>query len=185
MAGGTRHRALDAFLHRLRTRAATALLRLFPAWKKRRLGQAAEGFVAGKAYRQVRAAPRERMAAQADTMDKALSRPVGDDADDQKAIGCRTAEICGDERRLNLSYAAACQRNRDHGTIRAETVCFFLDLRRGFFYRAARVHRRSQGNRIPRCDRPAHADRTRLAACLASQARQEVVEAIPALSHPR
>ena len=31
MAGGARHRALDAFLYRLRPRAAAALLRLFPA----------------------------------------------------------------------------------------------------------------------------------------------------------
>ena len=31
MAGGARHRALDAFLHRLRPRAAAAFLRLFPA----------------------------------------------------------------------------------------------------------------------------------------------------------
>ena len=38
MAGGARHRALDAFLHRLRPRAAAALLRLFPARQESRLG---------------------------------------------------------------------------------------------------------------------------------------------------
>ena len=37
MAGGARHRALDAFLHRLRPRAAAALLRLFPARQGHRL----------------------------------------------------------------------------------------------------------------------------------------------------
>ena len=43
MARSARHRALDAFLHRLRPRSATALLRLFPARQEERLGQAAAG----------------------------------------------------------------------------------------------------------------------------------------------
>ena len=41
MAGGARHRALDAFLYRLRARASATLLRLFPARQEERLGQAA------------------------------------------------------------------------------------------------------------------------------------------------
>src|SRR5262245_28864215 len=97
MAGGPWHRALDPFLHRLRARAAIALLRLFFAREEGRLGQTAEGVAAGTARRQVRAALRERMAAQADAMDEILSRPVGDDADNQKAIGRRSVEICGNK----------------------------------------------------------------------------------------
>ena len=51
MAGGARHRALDAFLHRLRPRTAAALLRPFPARQERRLGQAAESAAAGAPHR--------------------------------------------------------------------------------------------------------------------------------------
>ena len=54
MAGGAWHRTLDTFLHRLRTRAAAALLRLFPARQERRLGKTTEGAAAGTAHRQVR-----------------------------------------------------------------------------------------------------------------------------------
>ena len=53
------------------------------------------------------------------------------------------------------------------------------------FHRAARVHRRPEGGRVPGRHRSAHADRARLAARLASQARQEAVAALPALSHAR
>ncbi len=57
--------------------------------------------------------------------------------------------------------------------------------RRRFLHRAARVHRRPEGSRVPGRHRSAYADRTGLAARLASQARQENVAALPALSHPR
>src|SRR6187551_3930752 len=87
MARGARHRTLDTFLHRLRARAATALFRLFPARKERRLGKTTDGAAASTAHRQVRTACRKRMAAQAHAMDKILSRPVSDDADDQKPSG--------------------------------------------------------------------------------------------------
>ncbi len=106
MAGSARHRALDAFLHRLRARAATAFLRLFPARQERRLGETTEGAVTGTARRQVCIARRKRMAAQAHAMDKILSRPVCNDVDDQKTVGRRAIEICGDERRLDLPHAA-------------------------------------------------------------------------------
>ena len=75
VARGARHRALDAFLHRLRPRAAAALLRPLPARQEERLGQAAARAAAGAPHRQVRRAPRERMAAQAHAMDEGLSRP--------------------------------------------------------------------------------------------------------------
>ena len=74
MAGSARHRALDAFLHRLRPRAAAPLLRPFPARQEERLGQAAARAAAGAPHRQVRRAARERMAAQAHAMDQGLSR---------------------------------------------------------------------------------------------------------------
>ncbi len=43
VARSARHRALDAFLHRLRPRSATALFRLFSPRQEERLGQAAAG----------------------------------------------------------------------------------------------------------------------------------------------
>src|SRR5262245_3848249 len=125
------------------------------------------------------------MAAQTHTMDEILSRSFRYDANDQTAVWRRATEIWGDERRPDLSHTPALERDRDHRAIRSETVCVFLDLGRRFLRRAARVHRRSQGNRIPGRDRSAHADWTRLAACVAPQARQEVVEAVPALSYTR
>ena len=76
MARGARHRALDAFLHRLRPRAAAPLLRPFPARQEERLGQAAARAAPGAPHRQVRRAPRGRMAAQAHAMDaRSISIP--------------------------------------------------------------------------------------------------------------
>src|SRR4030095_7566257 len=46
-----------------------------------------------------------------------------------------------------------------------------LDARRGFLHRAARVHRRPQGDRVSGRNRPAHPRRAGMAACVASQAR--------------
>ena len=51
-----------------------------------------------------------------------------------------------------------------------------LHQRRRLFHRAARVHRRPEGSRVPGRHRSAHADRARLAARLAPQARQETVD---------
>src|SRR6188474_1671738 len=138
MARGARHRTLDTFLHRLRARAATALLRLFPARKERRLGKTTDGAAASTAHRQVRTACRKRMAAQAHTMDKILSRPVSDDADDQKAVRSRATKIFGNERWFDFPNSTARKRDGDHRTVGFEAVCLFLDLRCRFLHRAAR-----------------------------------------------
>ena len=75
VARGARHRALDAFLHRLRPRAAAQVLRLFPEGRGHWLGQAAARAAAGApSGRDVRRARRERMADRAHAMDEALSR---------------------------------------------------------------------------------------------------------------
>ena len=55
-----RHRALDPLLHRLRRRAAEEVLRPFPQRPEDRLGQAAQGAVAGPPHRQVRRARTSR-----------------------------------------------------------------------------------------------------------------------------
>src|ERR1700730_401788 len=75
MAGSPRHRALDAFLHRLWAQAAAQVLRLFSPRQEERLGQAAEGPAAGPPReRKIRRARRERMAGQAHKMDEVLFR---------------------------------------------------------------------------------------------------------------
>ena len=56
MAGSARHRALDAFLHRLRPQSATALLRLFLARQEERLGQRTAGAAPGPSSRPLRRA---------------------------------------------------------------------------------------------------------------------------------
>ncbi len=83
MARVPRHRALDAFLHRLRRGAAEEVLRPLPQGRGHRLEQAAEGAAAGApSRREVRRAARERMAAGAHPVDQVPS-PSGrhDDVD--------------------------------------------------------------------------------------------------------
>src|SRR6185312_6823764 len=88
MARGTRHRALDAFLYRLRPRAAAQVLRLLPARQGHGLGQAAEGPLAGAPSRRaVRRPRRKRMADRADEVDQVLSRSQNEVIDDQEAVG--------------------------------------------------------------------------------------------------
>ena len=81
VARGARHRALDAFLHRLRPRAAARLLRLFPARQEGRLGEAAEGAAANPPPgRKIRRPRRKRMADRAHAVDQILSRSQVDGA---------------------------------------------------------------------------------------------------------
>src|ERR1700685_2474482 len=98
MARSPRHRALDAFLHRLRPRTTTAFLRFFPARQEERLGQASAGAIAGSPYRPLR---------QADKMDEAFSRSVRRLAwpkGGEEKVG---AEIRGHGRRRHFCHAAA------------------------------------------------------------------------------
>ena len=81
MAGDARRPALDAVLHRLRHRAAEEVLRPFPERRGHRLGQAAAPATQySSSGREVRAARRKRMAAQAHAMDQAASGAVFADA---------------------------------------------------------------------------------------------------------
>ncbi len=131
------------------------------------------------------AARRERMAAQAHALDQVLSRSRQHGADAEKAHTRRQTLICRHGRWPDVPHAAAAAGDRDHRAGGAQALCLLVHPRRRFFHRPARLHRRSQGNRVPGRDRPAHPDRPRLAARLAPQARQEAVDAIPPLSHPR
>src|SRR5262249_30439233 len=102
MAGGSRRLALGAVLYRLRREAAEAVLRSFPQRRGQRLGQAAAGAAAGAApRREVRAAPRERVAARAHAMDALPPRPEGSRAL-REARGGRIAGVRRDGRGRDL-----------------------------------------------------------------------------------
>ena len=81
--------------------------------------------------------------------------------------------------------ASAGSRDGDHRPVGAQAVRLLLDERCRSLRRAARVRSRPQGGRVPGRHRPAHAGRPGLAARLASQARHEALDALPALSHAR
>src|SRR4051812_46093445 len=87
MARGTRHRALDALLYRLRARASAAVLRPLPEGRGR-LGQAVTGAAPGPAPRQVRPAPGKRMADRAHAMDEDVS-PCGCPAEIRTKYGIK------------------------------------------------------------------------------------------------
>ena len=84
-----------------------------------------------------------------------------------------------------LPHAAACKGNRDHGPVGAEIIRLVVYPRRGYLRRVARVHGRPQGDRIPGCYRSAHPGRARMAARIAPQTRQKIVEALPPLPYAR
>src|SRR5690349_10331701 len=121
------------------------------------------------------------MATQAHQVDQVLSRSVGNDADAEEAIWLGATQIYGDGRWPCLPYATACEGNRNHRPVGPEVVRLIVDTRCGCFCRAARLHRRPKGNRIPGCYRPAHASGARLVAGIAPQARQEIVQTLPPL----
>ena len=187
MARSARHRALDAFLHRLRPRAAAPLLRPLPARQEERLGQAAARAAPGAPHRQVRRAPRERMAAQAhEVARRSISTPP------TSRCAARSRQGQGDEhqlrrhgRRRDLPDRAGAGRFRDHRAVGAEAVRVVVDQRRRHLRGDARVLAGNEGGRVPGRDRSAHAGGAGLAARLASQARQEALDAVAALSHPR
>src|SRR5262245_10688243 len=91
MARGAWHRALDAFLHQLRSRPAEEILRSFPQGRGYRLGQTAQGGApSSPSRREIRRTPRKRMAARAHAVDQILHRPGKPDALQEFAIiGCR------------------------------------------------------------------------------------------------
>ena len=112
MARSARHRALDAFLHRLRPRAAAALLRSFLARQEERLGQAAAGAASGAPRRPLCRARRKGMAAQAHQMDAVLSRSGRRRAAPKPAGNGKEngAPVRGHGRRRHFRHAAAAAR---------------------------------------------------------------------------
>src|SRR5262249_28787824 len=90
MAGGARNRALDPFLYELRGRPAETVLRPLPQGRGHRMGQAAEGILAGAPpRREIRCAERERVAARAHQVDEVLSSAGRHDAFGDAAKGVK------------------------------------------------------------------------------------------------
>ena len=92
--------------------------------------------------------------------------------------------LCRFERRRHIPDRAARTRDRAHRADRRQAVGVVGDGRRRFVPGGARVHARPQGSHLPGRARCPYADRARLAALLAPQARPQAHPALPALSHP-
>jgi putative CocE/NonD family hydrolase len=113
-----------------------------------------------------------------------LSRSGGWNAEHEggeKKVG---AEIRGHGRWPHLHDAAARTGDGDHRAVGAQAFCLVLDQGRRHLRGAARVQPRYERGGVPRRHRSACADRPRLAARFAPGARQQIVDPVPALSHP-
>ncbi len=114
-------------------------------------------------------------------LDPAGGVAVGESARSQEKNG---AAVRSDGRRRHFPDAAACARDRDHRAVGAQAFCLILDRRCRHFRRAAGVLTRPQGSGVSGRHRSAYPNRSRLAARVASAARQKTLKALPALSHP-
>ena len=101
----------------------------------------------------------------------------------EPANGEQRGHLCRHERRHHLPHRAAGTGDRDHRTYRREALGLVGNRGCRPLPGGARVHARPERGHLPGRARRAHADRARLAALLASQARQEADAALSALSH--
>ena len=125
------------------------------------------------------------MAAQAREVDQILSRPGHRRAHVEARRRQGRAKLRGHGRWHDFPDRAASPGDRDHRAFCAQAVRLVLDPRCRPFCCSSRIHGRSQGSGVPGRHRSAHDHRSRLAARLSSQARQETLGAVPALSQPR
>ena len=172
VAGSARPRALDPFLHRLRRQSAEAVLRSFPQGRVNGLGSTAARATAGAPRRSLRRAPRARVADRAHALDQTL--PGYCRHTEPRALEKRRCGIVRRPRRgAHVPVAPHRGRDGNHRTARCAYLYLVFDRRRGPFPRLSRVHARSARGRVHGRDRSAHADRARLAARVAPQARSE------------
>ena len=97
--------------------------------------------------------------------------------------GKLTFDALGDG--LTFLTAAAGEGDRDHRADRGEAPHLVVHQGRRPLPGGARALAEHEGGRVPGRARSAHADRARLAARLAPQARQEAQPAVSPVSHPR
>ena len=129
MARGARHRALDAFLHRLRPRAAAQVLRLLPEGRGHRLGQAAAraaaGAPSGREIRRARTRTNGRSRARKWT--KLYLNSADFSLTETSLTGEAKRHLRRAGRRRHLHDAAAEGRDRDHRAGRGEAVRLVVD----------------------------------------------------------
>ena len=95
-----------------------------------------------------------------------------------------TVSLRDHRRRAHVPDAADDAGAGDHRAGRRQAVCFIGHHRRRSVPGAAAVRSAGQGSGLHRQQRSAHADRARMAAGLASQARFAAHPALPAVAHP-
>ena len=128
VAGGARHRALDALLHRLRPRAAAALLRSFPARQEERLGQAAEGAPAGAPSSTASSSvPRGEWPIARTKWTKLYLDPVAGALGQEAAAARRRCSFAAMGDGVTFLTAPLDGRDRDHRPVGAEAVRVLLD----------------------------------------------------------
>ena len=173
-------RALDAFLHRLRRRAAEALLRPLPERRGQRLGQAAAGArcrCAIPASRFVERAENEWPLARTQWT-KFYLDPDGARLRASRSAAATTISFDAlGEGVTFLTRAARRTRPRSPGPSARSCSSRRPTTRRRPLPRAARVRPDLKEVVFQGAHRPAHAGRPGLAARLASQARSEAVDA--------
>ena len=184
MARGTRARALDAFLHRLRRRLQKKFFGHFLKGEETGWDKQPKVLLQVRHPGRVRRAARERVAARAHAVDQALSRPgrlFAADKPQAKAVAVTYAGF-GD----GVTFMTApLSGNRDHRADRRQAVGLVVDAGCRPVPGGARVRARHEGGGVPRRARSAHADGAGLAARVAPQARREAHPALPAVPHPR
>ena len=187
MARSARHRALDALLHRLRGRTCRRSSSAISSRARRTAGTSSRACSSTSVIRARNSSSATR------TIGRSRARNGPNSTWHATATSWSTerAEEFGDgdvrraRRRRHFPHRADARGDRDHRTGGRQAAHLIVDRGRRHLPRAARVLARHEGSRVPGCARPAHADRARLAARLASQARQEADAAVPALPHPR
>ena len=132
VARSARHRALDAFLHRLRPRAAAAVLRLFPARQEQRLGQAAESASCRCAIpaKSSSSAPRTNGRSSAPSGPSSISTRQPARSRRKRAAAKAVQDIRGHGRRRHLPDRAAGKGHRDHRAVGAQAVRLVVHQRR-------------------------------------------------------
>ena len=128
MARSARHRALDALLHRLRPRAAAALLRSFPARQGQRLGEAAARCCC-RSVTSTKFVPRaeNEWPLKRTQWTKFYLDPASMTLTTKKPSGNAQAQVRRHGRRAHVPHAAARAGNRDHRPVGAQAVRVVVD----------------------------------------------------------
>ena len=173
VARAARHRALDALLHRLRRRAAEAVLRPLPEGRGQRLGRAAAGACCRSATSTSGSSSATRTSGRwpgpSGRGSISTRRARRSRATPPRPRASVTYDPLGDG--LTFRTAPLAEETEITGPVAAKLFVSSASRGRRPLPGAARVRPRRRGGALPGRARPAHADRAGLAARLAPQAR--------------